>query len=62
MALPCLTFCCGEGPVDRLTALFDEPSVLSDLMALRGAVSLGIRDFATKREGVVRRLNETGCR
>jgi hypothetical protein len=58
MVTPRLTFCC-ELPADQL-ALFDDPSVLDDLMSLRAAVSLGLRDFSAERAAVVRQLNHVG--
>jgi hypothetical protein len=58
---PALTFACELDPV-RLTALFAEPSVIEDLLALRARVALTLSDFSDERAEVVRHLNVAGIR
>ena len=56
---PTLTFACELDPA-RLTALFADPSVTEDLVALRARVALMLSDFSGERAGVVRQLNAAG--
>jgi hypothetical protein len=56
---PGLTFACELDPV-RLAALFAEPSVIEDLLALRARVALTVSDFSDERAEVVRHLNVAG--
>ena len=59
MQPPTLTFAC-ELDVTRLTALFDDTSVLADLQALGARVVLMLSDYHPERAGVVARLNDAG--
>ncbi len=59
MQPPTLTFAC-ELDVARLTALFDDPSVLADLQALRARVVLMLSDYLPERARVVAKLNDAG--
>src|SRR4051794_9444682 len=59
MQPPTLTFAC-ELDVPRLTALFDDPSVLADLHALRARVVLMLSDYQPERARVVAQLNGAG--
>jgi hypothetical protein len=59
MTQPRLTFFC-ELEAGALQALFADPSVIDDLVALQASVSLGILDLSPERATVVRRLNEAG--
>jgi hypothetical protein len=54
---PKLTFFC-ELESGKLVELFDDPTVIEDLMFLDAAVSLGILDTTPQRASVVRALNE----
>jgi hypothetical protein len=56
---PSLTFACELDPA-RLTALFADPSVIEDLLALRARVALMVSDFSNERAAVVRQLNAAG--
>lgn len=57
MTRPQLTFFC-ELDAMTLEALFSDPKVVTDLIDLQAAVSLGIIDLSPQRAEVVRRLNE----
>jgi len=57
MPKPRLTFFC-ELEAGALQALFADPAVLDDLLALQADVSLGIVDLSAERAAVVHRLNE----
>jgi hypothetical protein len=59
MPHPRLTFAC-ELKEDALQALFADPAVIDDLVALQASVSLGIIDLSPGRAAVVRHLNEAG--
>jgi hypothetical protein len=59
MRPPTLSFAC-ELDALRLTALFDDPSVLADLQALRARVVLMLSDYSAERAGVVQLLNGAG--
>jgi hypothetical protein len=59
MQPPTLSFAC-ELDAPRLTALFDDPSVLADLQALRARVVLMLSDYSGDRAGVVGMLNGAG--
>jgi hypothetical protein len=56
---PGLTFACELDPA-RLAALFAEPAVIEDLLALRARVALMVADFSDERAEVIRRLNAAG--
>jgi hypothetical protein len=56
---PRLTFFCELG-AEPLQALFEDPAVLEQLVALRACVSLGLVDLGAERAAVVRRLHEAG--
>ena len=56
---PTLSFAC-ELDAPRLTALFDDPSVLADLQALRARVVLMLSDYSGDRARVVGMLNGAG--
>jgi hypothetical protein len=59
MPPPTLTFAC-ELDTARLTALFDDPSVLADLKALQARVVLMLSDYRPERAQVVAKLNDAG--
>jgi hypothetical protein len=59
MQPPTLTFVC-ELDVARLTRLFDDPSVLADLRALRARVLLMLSDYHPERARVAQQLNAAG--
>jgi hypothetical protein len=59
MRPPTLSFAC-ELDAPRLTALFDDPSVLADLQALRARVVLMLSDYSAERARVVQLLNGAG--
>jgi hypothetical protein len=59
MRAPRLTFFCELGATP-LRALFDDPEVLEELVALEARVSLGLVDLSAERAGVVRRLGQAG--
>ncbi len=59
MPQPRLTFACELEPAP-LQALFSDPAVIANLLALHAAVSLGILDHSAERAEVVRRLNRAG--
>ena len=59
MRPPILSFAC-ELDAPRLTALFDDPSVLADLQALRARVVLMLSDYSAERARVVQLLNGAG--
>ena len=59
MQPPTLTFAC-ELDTARLTALFDDPSVLADLKALQARVVLMLSDYHPERARVVARLSDAG--
>ena len=59
MERPMLTFAC-ELPADRLVELFNDESVIDQLVALEAKVSLGILELSPERASVVRRLNAAG--
>lgn len=56
---PHLTFAC-ELRSDALQALFDHPTVMDTLVALRAGVSMGLLDLSAERAAVVQRLNRAG--
>jgi hypothetical protein len=56
---PKLTLAC-ELETEPLVALFSDPQLIDDLLALRATVSLGILNLSAERAGVVRRLNAAG--
>lgn len=56
---PVLTFACELDPA-WLTALFADPAVIGDLLALRARVALMLSDFSGERAQVVRQLNDAG--
>jgi len=58
MTPPRLTFFCELEP-ESLQAIFDQ-QMISDLLAFRAGVSLGILDLSEQRAEVVRRLNQAG--
>jgi hypothetical protein len=58
-AQPELTFACELDPA-RLSALFADPSVIEDLLALRARVALMLSDLSDERSAVVRQLNAAG--
>jgi len=53
---PELTFFC-ELKAEALQELFEEESVIDDLVILKASVSMGILDFSHERVEVIRRLN-----
>lgn len=59
MEPPTLTFWC-ELDSTRLTALFEDGTVIDTLVALGAKVSLGLVDLSSERAAVVRRLNDAG--
>jgi len=59
MQPPTLSFAC-ELDAPRLTALFDDPSVLADLQALQARVVLMLSDYSADRARVVGMLNGAG--
>lgn len=59
MPQPRLTFACELEPA-LLQALFSDPAVVTDLLALHAGVSLGILDHSAERAEVVRCLNQAG--
>jgi hypothetical protein len=59
MSKPRLTFFC-ELEADELQALFADPALIDDLVALEARLSLGLLDLSPERAAVVRRLNEAG--
>jgi len=54
-----MTFAC-ELPADRLVDLFNDESVIDQLVALEAMVSLGILDLSPERASVVQKLNAAG--
>ena len=59
MTPPRLSFFCELGAAP-LQALFEEPAVTEQLVALGATVSLGLLDFSPERAAVVRRLSQAG--
>lgn len=59
MHKPRITFFC-ELDAELLKQLFADPSLINDLVFLRGSVSLGVLDFSPERSQVVKRLNQAG--
>ncbi len=59
MRAPRLTFFCELGAAP-LRALFADPAVLGELVALEARVSLGLVDLSPKRAEVVRQLGQAG--
>src|SRR5579859_6377136 len=56
---PRLSFFCELDPGD-LTALFEDGSVVEQLVALQATVGIGLRDLSPERAAVVTRLNAAG--
>jgi len=54
-----LTFAC-ELPAERLVDLFNDESVIDQLVALEAKVSLGILELSPERASVVQKLNAAG--
>lgn len=56
---PRVTFFC-EMEVDAFQAMFNEFSVIDDLVALEASVSMGLLDFKPERIEIIRQLNNVG--